>query len=180
MNLRWRDCADAVGHSKKEFRRTFRGYSEEEVDSFLDQVTQDYENLLREIQVLKEEIAQNEQNIARYREIEEAIKNTMVMAQKNADELRQNTEKEAGVILDRARIEADQLTREAEQEAAALLGEAENKLKLIMDEHNQYKRDSQVFRIRLRSFLEAQIRLLEGEESELFEGFEDEDISEPA
>jgi len=165
---------------KKEFRRTFRGYSEEEVDSFLDQVTQDYENLLREIQVLKEKIAQTEQNIARYREIEEAIKNTMVMAQKNADELRQNTEKEAGVILDRARIEADQLTREAEQEAAALLGEAENKLKLIMDEHNQYKRDSQVFRIRLRSFLEAQIRLLEGEESELFKGFADEDISEPA
>lgn len=165
---------------KKEFRRAFRGYSEEEVDSFLDQVTQDYENLLREIQALKEKIAQTEQNIARYREIEEAIKNTMVMAQKNADELRQNTEKEAGVILDRARIEADQLTREAEQEAAALLGEAQNKLKLIMDEHNQYKRESQVFRIRLRSFLEAQIRLLEGEESELSEGFEDEDISEPA
>ena len=109
---------------KKEFRRTFRGYSEEEVDSFLDQVTQDYENLLREIQVLQEKIAQTEQNIARYREIEEAIKNTMVMAQKNADELRQNTEKEAGVILDRARIEADQLAREAEQEAAVLLGEA--------------------------------------------------------
>jgi len=165
---------------KKEFRRAFRGYSEQEVDSFLDQVTQDYESLLREIQVLKEKTAQTEQNIARYREIEEAIKNAMVMAQKNADELRQNTEKEAGVILDRARIEADQLTREAEQEAAALLGEAENKLKLIMEEHSQFKRDSQVFRIRLRSFLEAQIRLLEGEESELFEGFEDEDISEPA
>lgn len=165
---------------KKEFRRAFRGYSEEEVDSFLDQVTQDYENLLREIQVLKEKIAQNEQNIARYRDIEEAIKNTMVMAQKNADELRQNTEKEAGVMLDRARIEADQLTREAEQEAAALLGEAENKLKLIMEEHNQFKRESQVYRIRLRSFLEAQIRLLDGEESELSEDFEDVNISEPA
>jgi len=165
---------------KKEFRRAFRGYSEEEVDSFLDQVTQDYENLFREIQVLKEKIAQTEQNIARYRDIEEAIKNTMVMAQKNADELRQNTEKEAGIILDRARIEADQLTREAEQEAAALLGEAESKLKLIMDEHSQFKRESQVYRIRLRSFLEAQIRLLEGEESELFEDFEDESISEPA
>ncbi len=166
---------------KKEFRRAFRGYSEEEVDSFLDQVTQDYESLFREIQVLKEKIAQTEQNIARYREIEEAIKNTMVMAQKNADELRQNTEKEAGIILDRARIEADQLTREAEQEAAALLGEAESKLKLIMDEHSQFKRESQVYRIRLRSFLEAQIRLLEGEESELFEDFEDEkNISEPA
>lgn len=165
---------------KKEFRRAFRGYSEEEVDSFLDQVTQDYENLLREIQVLQEKVAQNEQNITHYREIEEAIKNTMVMAQKNADELRQNTEKEAGLILDRARIEAAQLTREAEQEAAALLNEAENKLKIVMDEHDQLKRNSHVLKVRLRSFLEAQIRLLESEEGELFEGFEDEEISEPA
>lgn len=165
---------------KKEFRRVFRGYSGEEVDSFLDRVSQDYENLLRENQELKEKIAQTEQSLARYREIEEVIKNTMVMAQKNADELKQNAEKEAGIILDRARIEADQLAREAEQEAAALLKDAENKMKLIMEEYNQFKRDSQVFRLRFRSLLEAQIRLLEGEEKELFEDFEKERFSEPA
>ncbi|NLI12868.1 DivIVA domain-containing protein [Pelotomaculum propionicicum] len=165
---------------KKEFRRVFRGYSEEEVDSFLDQVTQDYENLLREIQALKDKINQYEQNITRYREIEEAIKNTMVMAQKNADELRQNTEKEAGVILDRARIEAAQLTREAEQEAAALLAEAETKLRQIMEEQNQCKRESQIFKIRLRSFLEAQMKLLEDEGTDFSDSLEDEDISETA
>ena len=109
---------------KKEFRHVLRGYSEDEVDAFLDKVAQEFENLIRENQELKEKVTQTEQSVARYREIEEAIKNALVMAQKNTDELRQNAEKEARLLLDRSRIEADQLTREAEREAAGLPFEA--------------------------------------------------------
>ncbi|BAF60005.1 MAG: DivIVA domain-containing protein [Pelotomaculum sp.] len=171
---------------KKEFRRAFRGYSEEEVDSFLDQVIQDYENLYRENQELKEKLAQADRNLARYREIEEVLKNTMVMAQKNADDLRQNTEKETSLMLDRARIEAERLTREAEQEAEALIRDAEQKaseilagaekkLKQAMEECHRYEKEAQVFRMRLRSFLEAQIKLLDSEEQGFSPGREDED-----
>lgn len=160
---------------KKEFRRTFRGYSEEDVDSFLDRIIQDYENLYRENQELKEKLTLADQNMARYREIEEVLKNTMVMAQKNADDLRQNTEKETRLLVDQARIEADQLAREVEQEAAALLQKAErraaemvsgaeSKVKLILEEYHRLERESQVFRMRFRSFLEAQIKLLDSEE----------------
>ncbi len=160
---------------KVEFRRVLRGYSEQEVDSFLDRVIQDYENLFRENQDLKEQLTQAEQSASRYREIEDVLKNTMVMAQKNADELRQNTEKEAGLLMDRTRIEAGKLAREAEQEVAAILQEAEQrademiseaqkKVKLAAEEHYRLQRETQVFRMRLRSFLEAQIKFLDGEE----------------
>lgn len=179
---------------KKEFRRAFRGYSEEEVDSFLDRINQDYESLYRENQELTEKLAQADRNMARYRELEEVLKNTMIMVQKNADELRQNTEKETRLLMDQARIEADQLTREAEQEAAALLHEAdrraaelitgaESKVKLILEEHHQLERETLVFRMRFRSFLEAQIKLLDAEEECLpvEEACEEEEIlSEPA
>ena len=162
---------------KKEFRRTFRGYSDEDVDSFLDRINQDYETLHRENQILKEKLAQNEQNIARYREIEEVLKNTMVMAQKNADELCRNTEKEIKLLLDQARMEAEQITREAEQEAATLIKDAErratdmisgseSKVKRIMEEYHRLEKDEQVFRMRFRSFLEAQIKLLNKEEED--------------
>ncbi len=159
---------------KIEFRRVLRGYSEQEVDSFLDRVIQDYENLFRENQDLKEQLTQAEQNAQHYREIEDVLKNTMVMAQKNADELRQNTEKEARLLMDRTRIEADQLAREAEQEAAAILQEAERraaemisgaqgKVNLALEEYHRLEREAQVFKMRLRSFLEAQIKFLDGE-----------------
>jgi cell division initiation protein len=162
---------------KKEFRHVFRGYSEEEVEAFLDLVAQEFENLIRENQELKEKIVQTEQSVARYREIEEAIKNTMVMAQKNTDELRHNAEKEASILLDRTRIDADQLAREAEQEAAGIIHEAEKrasemtseadkKLKQMVEDYNRIQREANIFRMRFRSFLESQIKILDGEEKE--------------
>jgi len=168
---------------KKEFCRAFRGYNDREVDSFLDRINQEYENLYRENQVLKEKLTQAEQNMARYREIEEVLKNTMIMAQKNADELRRNTEKETGLLMDRARLEAEQITREAEQEAVALLqdtkrraagmlAEAEGRVNRVMEEYHRLERDARVFRTRFRTFLEAQLRLLEnqGENNSGLEG----------
>lgn len=160
---------------KKEFRKAMRGYREEEVDAFLDQVIQDYEALFRENQALKEKLALTEQSMTRYREIEEVLKKTMVMAQKSADEVRQNAEKETSLRLDQARIEAEQITREAEQEATALIQEAElkassmlkgaeEKVQRIYEEYHQMERESRVFKTKFRAFLETQMKLLDGEE----------------
>lgn len=157
---------------KKEFRRSFRGYNNEEVDSFLDRIMQDYETLYRENQDLKERLAQSEQNMARYREIEDVLQKTMVLAQKNADELRQNAEKEAQLLLDRARIEAEQLSREAEQEAIAvidkaekqsttMLAESEKEVMQTIEENSRLKKQQQVFKIHFRALLEAQVRFLD-------------------
>jgi len=163
---------------KKEFRHSLRGYNIEEVDSFLDRITQDYEALNRENLELKERLDQAEQNMGRYREIEEVLKKTMILAQKNADELRQNTEKESQLTLDRARIEAEQLSREAEQEAvaviekaerqaAAMISEAEEKIRQIIEERSRLERQAQVFRMQFRALLEAQARFLDDEEESL-------------
>lgn len=159
---------------KKEFNRAFRGYSMEEVDTFLDRVTSDYENLYREVQVLREKLALSEQNIVKYREYEEVIKNAVIMAQKNAEDLRENTEKESKMHMDRARIEADQLLREAEQEALAVLqdagrrasemvSQAEDKVKMIREEYHRLNRENEVFKMQFRSLLEAHLKLLDRE-----------------
>jgi cell division initiation protein len=159
---------------KKEFNRKFRGYSEEEVDIFMDQITQDFEKLFRENQDLKEELEQVNKNISRYQEIEEVLKNTMILAQKSAEDVRQNTEKEAGLLKDQARIEADRITRESEQEAAAIIQEAERhaadliagaerKVSVILEENHRLENQARVFKMRFRSFLETQLKILEGE-----------------
>lgn len=134
--------------------------------------------MFRENQDLKERLAQSEQAMTRYRDIEEVLKNTMVMAQKSADELRQNAEKETSLRLDQARVEADQITREAEQEAMAIIQEAESKAsgivteaeeksKLAYEEYYRMEREAKLFRLRFHALLEAQIKLLDGEEGSL-------------
>ena len=50
----------------KEFKRSFRGYNEDEIDDFLDQVVNDYERLYRENERLKNEVAQQKESLAQY------------------------------------------------------------------------------------------------------------------
>ena len=50
----------------KEFKRSFRGYNEDEIDEFLDQVVNDYEKLYRENDKLKEEVKRNKKDIEQY------------------------------------------------------------------------------------------------------------------
>ena len=159
----------------KEFRRSFRGYNDEAVDSFLDRINQDYESLYRENLELKERLAESERSMARYKEVEEILKNTMVMAQKNAVDLKDNASREAGLILDKARQESKvivmeaeekskELVDEAERRASHVIGEAERKVGALMEEYHQLERQARVFRSRFRSFLEAELKLLDGQE----------------
>ncbi|RJQ25942.1 MAG: DivIVA domain-containing protein [Peptococcaceae bacterium] len=160
---------------KKEFRRAFRGYNEEEVDSFLDRVVEDYENLLKENQKLQECLAESDNQMSRYRELEDVLKNTMIMAQKSAEDLRQNAEKEAQMALQEAQLQARQILQKAEQEASIMvqeadrragrmIDEAEDRVKEVLAEYRELLKQARVFRVRFRSFLDAQMKLLDGEE----------------
>lgn len=160
---------------KREFRRAFRGYNEEEVDTFLDQVAEDYEGVCKENQRLQECLADSNRQMDRYRELEDVLKNTMIMAQKNADDLLQNTEKEAQMALQQAQLQAKQIVQEAGQEAAIMVreaerragqivAEAENRVKEILAEYHELVKQDRVFRARFRAFLDAQLKLLDGEE----------------
>jgi cell division initiation protein len=167
---------------KKEFRRAFRGYSEEEVDAFLDRVVQDYERLYRENQELQERLQKTEGSIAQYRELEEVIKNTLVMAQKNAQELEANAAREAELIVREARTQAETILRDAQSRAERLVREAEEqarntlrateerareltaaaeaRVQAILEEYRHLETQARVFRARFESFLEAQLKLL--------------------
>ena len=68
----------------KEFKRSFRGYNEDEIDEFLDQVVNDYEKLFRENDKLKEEAARLRKESESYQEREKSINDTLLLAQKTA------------------------------------------------------------------------------------------------
>lgn len=165
---------------KKEFKRSFRGYNEEEVDKFLDQLVQNYEALYLENQSLKEKLENGEAAMARYLEMEKVIKNAVIMAQKNADDLERNARQEAELLLEDARLRAEKIIGDAEGKAAQALQEAreraryriedaENRVRSVMEEYRLLSKQVQMFRVKFRSFLEAQISLLDGQEEEVLE-----------
>ncbi len=171
---------------KKEFRRCFRGYDDQEVDAFLDQVAAAIEALTKENDELKDIVERAEQNISSYQELENALKQTMVFAQKNAQEMKDSVEKETETIRREARAEAEAIRREATLKAEQVLAEAGNKaeeviqrahrqaeqsldearlkLEQLLQEYRQLKKHVKAFRDKFRSFLETQLELLEDQE----------------
>lgn len=136
-------------HSKV-FKKSMRGYAIDEVDEFLDEVIKDFESLYKENLELKEQIVSMKDNINRYREMENTLQSTMVLAQKMAEEAKRNAEKEAELIIWEARKKAEQIVSGAQDQ----ITESARKLENMRSFENQL-----VFK--LKNFLKTQLELLE-------------------
>ncbi len=99
--------------SRKEFSLSFRGYNRQEVDEFLNTLFSDYEALFRENTALKEELSSVAQKLEEYRSMEENLRNSLLLAQKVAEEIRNNAQKEAEIIKNQAKLDAEKTYEEA-------------------------------------------------------------------
>lgn len=133
----------------KEFNRSFRGYDEDEVNEFLDQVIKDYELTIREKKDLKEKVAQLEEKLQHFTNIEETLNKSILIAQETAEELKGNATKESKLIM-----------KEAEKNADRIINEALNKSRRIAMDVEELKKQAKVFRTRLRMLVEAQLDLI--------------------
>ncbi len=89
------------------FRSTFRGFDRNEVVGFLAEAADDYECALRELDRQRQDLAQMETLLSEHREREANLRNTLLTAQKLADEVRENAHQEARVIVREAEGRAD-------------------------------------------------------------------------
>ena len=122
----------------KDFKKVFRGYAEEEVDDFLDKIVKDYESLYKENIELKEIVEKKDGNIGRYKDLEDTLKDTLVIAQQTAQDIKTNSQKEAELILQKATNEAELKLKQAKSEAEALFTEAQRESeRLIYQSKNQ-------------------------------------------
>jgi cell division initiation protein len=81
------------------FRKTFRGFDRTEVVAFLTEVADDYEQAVRETDRLRQDLARMEALLNEHREHERNLRNTLLTAQKLADEIKENADQEARRII---------------------------------------------------------------------------------
>jgi cell division initiation protein len=94
--------------------KMFRGFDPQEVDAFLEDVADDYETLLKEVQLLKEQLAAQEERQRGMGELEKALQDTLVTSQRLADELKAAARREADEMRTTAKHESELIVREAE------------------------------------------------------------------
>ncbi|GGI43293.1 septum formation initiator [Paenibacillus marchantiophytorum] len=144
----------------KEFSRSFRGYDEDQVNEFLDQVIKDYEALIRENKDLQNQTVTLQERLDHFTNIEDSLSKTIIVAQEAADEVRSNAKKEAQLIL-----------KEAEKNADRIINESLTRSRKVALEIEELKKQASIYRTRFRTLLEAQLELLntEGWQSMQFE-----------
>ena len=127
----------------QEFSRSFRGYDVDEVDEFLEVVANDIEELTKENERLKSELAE-------YKRKEEDMKKELEMAQSSAEEKIKVAQREADLIIKEAKLKAEKLVEEAYKEAQRAKEDLEGIKRLRMR-----------FFLEFKTLLESYLRLVE-------------------
>ncbi|MBU5677341.1 DivIVA domain-containing protein [Alkaliphilus sp. MSJ-5] len=146
----------------KEFKRGIRGYKEDEVDEFLDQIMIDYEKLYKENIELKDKLEAAHHQMDQYKGIEETLKNTLIVAQNAAEDVRASAHKKSELII-----------QEAESKAGDIIAKAHREVEDIRNEFESTKKQMQIFKTRFRTLLQSQLDSLIESSDELVEENQD-------
>ena len=135
--------------NKKFAKQMMNGYSVEEVDNFLDELTLDYEKLYKESNENKGKMAELEASLVKYKNLESTLQNTLVMAQSTADEIKKV-----------AQQQADQIIRDAQGTARQQVIELEQQITLKTRELDELQKQFDVYKAKMESLLISQLELI--------------------
>lgn len=138
---------------QKQFRVKLRGFDIEEVDSFLELVREEFEELLRENSKLREELHKMENHLREYKETEMVLKNTLMTTQQMIDEIKSNAQKEAELTM-----------KEAEMKAEQIIERVQSKAIKIHEDITDLKGIRKHFKEEIRRVAESHVRMLDSTE----------------
>jgi len=134
-----------------------RGYDRDEVNAFLLEAADGYEQAARENERLRQEVARLDASLTQYRDLEGALKGALMSAQKVSDDMRENAvaessrivreaEGQANLMLQRAQAELEDVhreidglrlkRRETEVAVEAIIGSLQSTLEFVREQNH--------------------------------------------
>ena len=157
---------------EKQFHDAWRGYSQEEVDDFLDRVAETVDRLQRENHSLQSRIRELDQAVSTSRDTEEMLKKTLVTAQRASEEAIASAKAKAEQLITEAEARVTKANEEARVRMSSLEDELRRKTLDADRDHANRKRELDAsierlktyeaeLKLRLKTFLEQQLRSLD-------------------
>jgi cell division initiation protein len=134
----------------KQFKKKLNGYEPSDVDQFLDEIIETLEDEAQQRAALDAEISDMRERISHFKAMEESLQNTLLLAQRTADEVKANAHKEADLIRHEARVNV-------EKEIASLADRANDARR----EHQRAVETAEKAKGELRSLLMTHLSLLD-------------------
>lgn len=141
----------------KTFGISFYGYNKNEVNEFMNNVKNEYESMLdklkktnEEMKKLREDNSKLQGELEQYKNIEGALRRTLVLAEESNQTIRKSANDESQVILE-----------DAKKNASRIINDALLKAQKIQDDADNIKRDTIVYRNRVMNIIKEQKELLD-------------------
>ena len=134
---------------KQEFKRTMRGYDPVEVDTFMDMMANEFEDLLRQQKDTRDKTIEMETQLKDYKQIERTLQQTLLQAQETT-----------GKTYEAARRDAESIIKESELRAAKIVEDANVKLTQLNSEIDRLNARKESLIGRLRVLLSSELDLI--------------------
>lgn len=134
---------------QQQFMMRFRGFDVREVDLFLEQMANTFEQLQRDNEALKEEILRLRRESQGLKKREETFKRAMIHSQKVLENMKANAEKQAELIVAEAEIKADKI-----------IYHAQSRLNQLQEDITELRRQRVQIEVEISAVIEAHSKLL--------------------
>lgn len=106
----------ALEIKQQEFEKSLRGYDKDEVQAFLNLMSNEWEHLVAKNRELEDRIDDLEEKLKHYERVEEALHETLQTAKESAEQKLTGARKDARNKIEKAEMEAESIIREATQQ----------------------------------------------------------------
>ena len=135
--------------NKKFSKQVMNGYSVEEVDDFLDDRTEDYTKNYKEVSELRTKVEELNKRMEHYKNIEETLNNTLIIAQSTAEDVKKVAQQQAEQIINEAKANAQKQVNDLDNQIAAKRREMED-----------VKKQFDVYRAKMEALIMSQAELI--------------------
>ena len=135
--------------NKRFSKQMMNGYSVEEVDDFLDELTADYSKNYKENSELRVKVEELNKSLEHYKSIEATLNNTLLMAQSTAEDIKKV-----------AKQQAEQIINEAKSNAQKQVDDLNSEVILRTKELDDVKKQFDIYKAKMESLLISQLELL--------------------
>ena len=135
--------------NKKFSKQIVIGYNVEEVDDFLDEIGVDYAKKQKELNEVSKKVEELNASLEHYKNIEETLQNTLLMAQSTAEE-----------VKNIAKQKADQIVNDAKSSSQKEVDYIQNQILVKKKELEDVQKQFDIYKAKMESLLISQLELI--------------------
>jgi cell division initiation protein len=149
---------------RKEFKSGFRGYDANQVDDFLDAVSDEFERNYTENQRMREEVSSLRDRLQQFEDLEGSIRAALVHAEQASSDLRRAATREAEDLRQSAQREADFTIREARTRSHQMLADSSARIERVQDSYEALQEAKKSFTNDFRHLLKTYMDMMDNME----------------